>query len=66
MDYCFPTKDGSDVSLTVLVLKDRASRAILSHPVLRKGRSRGGTVGQAAPSVHRQGRHGRALLKTDN
>eukprot|EP00969_Alexandrium_andersonii_P024900 1087896-Alexandrium_andersonii.AAC.1 len=38
--YCFPTKDGSDASLTVLVSKDRDSRASLAHPVLRKGRLR--------------------------
>eukprot|EP00969_Alexandrium_andersonii_P351454 15435465-Alexandrium_andersonii.AAC.1 len=38
MDYCFLTKDTSDTTLTVLVVKDRDSRAILAHPVLRKGR----------------------------
>eukprot|EP00969_Alexandrium_andersonii_P042768 1875550-Alexandrium_andersonii.AAC.1 len=40
MDYCFLTKDGSDASLTVLVIKDWGSKAILAHPVLRKGRLR--------------------------
>eukprot|EP00969_Alexandrium_andersonii_P193015 8525766-Alexandrium_andersonii.AAC.1 len=43
MDYCFLTKDGSDASLAVLVIKDRDSRAILAHPVLRKGRLRDDT-----------------------
>eukprot|EP00969_Alexandrium_andersonii_P258543 11431137-Alexandrium_andersonii.AAC.1 len=38
MDYCFLTKDRSETSLTVLVIKDRGSRAILAHPVLCKGR----------------------------
>eukprot|EP00969_Alexandrium_andersonii_P346226 15304829-Alexandrium_andersonii.AAC.1 len=32
-------KDASETSLAVLVLKDRDSRTILAHPVLRKGRS---------------------------
>eukprot|EP00969_Alexandrium_andersonii_P047206 2071737-Alexandrium_andersonii.AAC.1 len=66
MDFCFPMKDGSDVSLTVLVLKDRGSRAILAHPVLRKGRSRGDTVGQAVSRIHRLGHRRKVLLKTDN
>eukprot|EP00969_Alexandrium_andersonii_P283077 12513753-Alexandrium_andersonii.AAC.1 len=38
MDYCFLTKDTSDTTLTVLVIKDRNSRAILAHPALCKGR----------------------------
>eukprot|EP00969_Alexandrium_andersonii_P189645 8379434-Alexandrium_andersonii.AAC.1 len=42
MDYCFLAKDTSDATLTVLVIKDRNSRAILAHPVLRKGRLHGG------------------------
>eukprot|EP00969_Alexandrium_andersonii_P098927 4365250-Alexandrium_andersonii.AAC.1 len=37
MDYCFLTKDGSDTTLTVLVIKERDSRALLAHPVLCKG-----------------------------
>eukprot|EP00969_Alexandrium_andersonii_P031119 1358119-Alexandrium_andersonii.AAC.1 len=44
---CFLAKDGSDASLTVLAIKDRDSKAILAHPVLRKGRLRDDTVGQA-------------------
>eukprot|EP00969_Alexandrium_andersonii_P114114 5045081-Alexandrium_andersonii.AAC.1 len=47
MDYCFLTKDTSDATLTVLVIKDRDSRAILARPVLRKGRLRDDTVDQA-------------------
>eukprot|EP00969_Alexandrium_andersonii_P192881 8520296-Alexandrium_andersonii.AAC.1 len=59
MDYCFLAKDGSDTSLTVLVTKDRGSKAILAHPVLRKGRLRDDTVGQAAASIRRLGHHQR-------
>eukprot|EP00969_Alexandrium_andersonii_P140580 6217982-Alexandrium_andersonii.AAC.1 len=54
-DYCFLATDGSDTSSTVLVTKDRNSRAILAHPVLRKGRLRDDTVGQAVASVRRLG-----------
>eukprot|EP00969_Alexandrium_andersonii_P135783 6007037-Alexandrium_andersonii.AAC.1 len=47
MDYCFLTKDGSETSLTVLVIKDRGSRAILAHPALGKGRLHDDTADQA-------------------
>eukprot|EP00969_Alexandrium_andersonii_P044247 1941365-Alexandrium_andersonii.AAC.1 len=50
MDYCFLAKDGSDASLTVLVIKDRDSSAVLAHPVLRKGRLHDDTVDQAVAS----------------
>eukprot|EP00969_Alexandrium_andersonii_P110534 4878191-Alexandrium_andersonii.AAC.1 len=55
MDYCFLTKDASETSLTVLVLKDRDSRAILAHPVLRKGRLHEDAVDQAVSSIRRLG-----------
>eukprot|EP00969_Alexandrium_andersonii_P238296 10517709-Alexandrium_andersonii.AAC.1 len=66
MDYCFFTKDTSDVALTVLVIKDRDSRAILARPVLCKGRLRDDTVDQAVASSRRLGHHHRVLPKTDN
>eukprot|EP00969_Alexandrium_andersonii_P282709 12498532-Alexandrium_andersonii.AAC.1 len=47
MDYCLLAKDTSDKTLTVLVIKDRGSRAILARPALRKGRLRDNTVDQA-------------------
>eukprot|EP00969_Alexandrium_andersonii_P204919 9055764-Alexandrium_andersonii.AAC.1 len=65
MDYYFLTKDGSETSLAVLVIKDRDSRAILAHPVLCKGRPREDTVDQAVASVRRLGHHQWVLLKTD-
>eukprot|EP00969_Alexandrium_andersonii_P329521 14561748-Alexandrium_andersonii.AAC.1 len=66
MDYCFLTKDGSETSLTVLIIKDRDSRAILAHPVLRKGRLRDDTEDQAVASIRRLGHHQRVLLESDN
>eukprot|EP00969_Alexandrium_andersonii_P085796 3782220-Alexandrium_andersonii.AAC.1 len=66
MDYCFPAKDGIDASSTVLVIKDRDSRATLARPVLCKGRLRDDAVDQAAASFRRLGHHQRVLLKTDN
>eukprot|EP00969_Alexandrium_andersonii_P163635 7232817-Alexandrium_andersonii.AAC.1 len=66
MDYCFPTKDSSDVPVAVLVLKDRASWAVLARPVLRKGHLREGAVDQAVSSFRRLEHRGKVLLKTDN
>eukprot|EP00969_Alexandrium_andersonii_P358161 15450419-Alexandrium_andersonii.AAC.1 len=66
MDYCFLTKDTSETTLTVLMIKDRDSRAILAHPVLRKGRLHDDTVDQAVASIRKLGHHHRVLLKTDN
>eukprot|EP00969_Alexandrium_andersonii_P104470 4609569-Alexandrium_andersonii.AAC.1 len=66
MDCCVLTKDGSDTSLTVPVLKDRASRAIMVRAVLRKGRLVEDVVGQAVSSIHWLGCRGRVLPKTDN
>eukprot|EP00969_Alexandrium_andersonii_P019391 846374-Alexandrium_andersonii.AAC.1 len=66
MDYCFLAKDGSDASLTVLVIKDRDSRAILAHPPLCKGRLRDDAMDQAAASIRRLGHRQRVLLKTGN
>eukprot|EP00969_Alexandrium_andersonii_P059402 2615968-Alexandrium_andersonii.AAC.1 len=66
MDYCFLTKDGSDASLTVLVIKDGDSRAILARPALCKGRLRDDAVDQAAASIRRLGHRQRVLLETDD
>eukprot|EP00969_Alexandrium_andersonii_P124636 5509308-Alexandrium_andersonii.AAC.1 len=66
MGHCFLAKYGSDASLTVLVIEDRDSRAILARPVLRKGRLRDDAVDQAVASIRRLGHHHRVLLKTGN
>ena len=66
MDYCFLAKDTGDRSLTVLVIKDRNSRAILAHLALCKGRQHADTVEQAVCSIRRLGHHRKVILKTDN
>eukprot|EP00969_Alexandrium_andersonii_P070515 3111952-Alexandrium_andersonii.AAC.1 len=66
MGYCSLTKDGSDTSATVLVIKDRDSRATLARPALRKGRLRDDAVGQAVASVRRLGHHLRVVLEAGN
>ena len=66
MDYCFLSKEQGSKVLTVLVTKDRESRAIVANPVLCKGRAFEDTVDQAVDHVRRFGHLGRVLLKTDN
>eukprot|EP00969_Alexandrium_andersonii_P268695 11874200-Alexandrium_andersonii.AAC.1 len=66
MGYCFLAKDGSDTTLAVLVIKDRESKAMSAHPVLRKGRLHDDTVDQAVARIRRLGHRQRVLLKTRN
>ena len=66
LDYCFLNKDTGDRSLTVLVIKDRNSRAILAQPVLCKGIGHEDTVDQAVCSIRRLGHQHKVILKTDN
>eukprot|EP00969_Alexandrium_andersonii_P039397 1726363-Alexandrium_andersonii.AAC.1 len=58
MDLRFLAKGGSDTSLTVLVLKNLSSRAILAYPVLRKGRLREDSAEQDVPSAGAAGKLG--------
>ena len=66
MDYCFLYKEEGSKSLTVLVTKDRGSKAIIANPVLCKGRAFEDTVDQAVLNIRRFGHQGKVVLKTDN
>ena len=66
MDYCFLSKEEGSRPLTVLVTKDRGSKAIIANAVLCKGRAFEDTVEQAALNIRRFGHLGKVLLKTDN
>ena len=66
MDYCFLSKEQGSKVQTVLVTKDRESRAIVPNVVLCKGRAFEDTVDQAVTNGRRFGHLGRVLLKTDN
>ena len=66
MDYCFLSKEPGSRSLTVLVTKDRDSRAIVANAVLCKGGALEDTVDQAVCNIRRFGHQGKVLLKTDN
>ena len=52
--------------MTVLVTKDRESKAIIANPVLCKGRAFEDTVDQAVSNANRFGHLGKVLLKTDS
>ena len=62
MDYCFLSKEEGSRSLTVLVTKDRGSKASIANPVLCKGRAFEDTVDQAAHNVRRFGHPGKVVL----
>ena len=66
MDYCFLCQEQGSRSLTVLVTKDRESRALIANAVLCKGRAFEDTADQAVCNVRRFGHQGKVLLKTDN
>ena len=53
-------------SLTVLVTKDRGSKAIIANVVGCKGRAFEDAVEQAVMNIRRFGHLGKVLLKTDN
>ena len=66
MDYAFVKKAGDTKTLTILVTKDRDSRAIITNLVLHTGRSLDETVEQGCGHIPRFGGKKKMLLKTDN
>jgi hypothetical protein len=66
MDYCFIRREEEEQVLTVLVLKDRASRAVQAIRVERKGAEDEATCDRVLECVRRFGYQGRILMKTDN
>jgi hypothetical protein len=63
---CFTRREEEEESvLTVLVLKDRASRAIQAFRVERKGVEDEDAISRTVESIRRFGHRGRILLKTD-
>jgi len=66
MDYGFANKKGDSKSLTILVTKDRDSRAIVANLVMHKGRDLGEAVDQGCANIKRFGNREKFILKTDN
>ena len=68
MDYCFVRGEGETETTTLLLMKDRHSRAIHAWVVERKGADidTGDAASRAVDGIRRFGHCGRLMIKTDN
>ena len=68
MDYCFVRREAEAETSTILIMKDRLSRAIQAWVVERKGADIdvGDAAQRAVDGIHRFGCRGRLMIKTDN
>ena len=64
-DYCFVRKDDEEETITILLMKDRQSRAIRAWVVPHKGVDLDGTVERAVQGINELGHRGRVTIKTD-
>ena len=65
-DYAFVRRDGEEEVITLLVMRDRGSRALRVWVVPEKGASSEDTVLKAVGGVMHLGYRGRVLIKCDN
>ena len=66
MDYAFVRRTDEEETLTLLVMKDRGSRAVRAWVVPHKGADLETAVERAADGVRELGHRGQIVLKTDN
>ena len=64
MDYCFMKDENDAENVTILVMKDRRSKAVFCDVVLSKGRGQEGTVERALNNLKKLG-HKRVTIRTD-
>jgi hypothetical protein len=65
LDYAFIRREDEEHTLTILVMKDRGSRAVQAWRVEKKGAEDPDEVSRAVEGVRRFGHRGKILLKTD-
>jgi hypothetical protein len=65
-DYCFVRRDDEEETITILLMKDRQSRAIRAWVAPHKGVDLDGTVERAVQGINELGHRGRVAIKTDN
>jgi hypothetical protein len=65
-DYAFVRRESEEETVTLLVMKDRDSRAIRAWVVPVKGADMAHAVSRAVEGVHELGHRGPVVLKTDN
>ena len=66
MDYCFFRREKETETVTILIVKDRHSRAIRAVPLRHKGVVLEESVDRALDAIKGFGHRGSILLKTDN
>jgi len=66
MDYAFVRRADEEATLTLLVMKDRGSRAVRAWVVPHKGADLETAVERAADGVREFGHRGQIVLKVDN
>ena len=66
LDYGFLKKEEEEALTTLLITKDRQSRAIFVNVVQNKGRGQDNTVQRVVANVRRLGHRGRLTIKVDN
>jgi hypothetical protein len=64
-DYAFVRRDDEEEVATLLVMRDRDSKALRSWVLERKGADLAETVNRAVAGVHQLGYRGRVLIRTD-
>ena len=65
LDYAFVRKEEEQELATILVMKDRESKAVITNLVQSKGRGFDDTVQRVVTNVRRLGHRGRLIIKTD-
>jgi hypothetical protein len=65
MDYCFVRREDEEEVVTVIVIKDRGSRAIRATRVLQKGAESESEVVRVAECIRSFGHRGKVVLKSD-
>ena len=64
-DYAFVRRDDEEAVATLLVMRDRDSKAIRAWALQHKGVDLAETVNRAVAGVHELGYRGRVLIRTD-
>jgi hypothetical protein len=64
IDYAFIKEQGQEDSLTVIVMKDRESKAVFANVVELKGRGIDGTINRVLENIRRLG-YKRIVIKSD-
>ena len=65
LDYCFLRNTAADGYISVLVGRDKATKAVFAHVVPCKGSETDLVCDQVCRDIRKLGHHGRVILKSD-